>query len=92
MRLVAFPILIILIGYASAGDQASRSAENKTIRGWLSDEMCAKGRASSGVFTGTNPMCAKECVWPENSVARFSGQGFQERSIRCYPAARLRRA
>ena len=62
MRPITFPILLILIAYASAGDQASRSAGNMTIRGWLSDEVCAQGRASSGVFTGTSPRCAKECV------------------------------
>jgi hypothetical protein len=32
------------------------------LRGWLSDESCAGGRAQSGVYTGTNPDCAKECV------------------------------
>jgi hypothetical protein len=33
-----------------------------TLRGWLSDESCAAGRASSGTYTGTNPDCAKKCV------------------------------
>jgi hypothetical protein len=37
-------------------------AQNATIRGWLSDEQCAGGRASGGVYTGTNPECAKQCV------------------------------
>lgn len=32
------------------------------IRGWLSDEDCARGRASSGMYTATNPDCAKRCV------------------------------
>jgi len=32
------------------------------LRGWLSDESCAGGRAGSGVYTGTNPDCAKKCV------------------------------
>lgn len=32
------------------------------IRGWLSDEGCARGRAESGTFTATNPRCARECV------------------------------
>jgi hypothetical protein len=36
--------------------------QNSLVRGWLSDEGCASGRASSGVFTGTNPDCAKKCV------------------------------
>jgi hypothetical protein len=40
----------------------SAKTVNRTLRGWLSDEQCARGRASSGVYTGTNPECAKECV------------------------------
>ena len=34
----------------------------ETLRGWLSDETCAKGRAGGGTYTATNPRCAKECV------------------------------
>ncbi len=41
---------------------APAATENKTLRGWLSDEACARGRAAGGVFTGTNPECAKRCV------------------------------
>ena len=32
------------------------------VRGWLADESCAGGRASSGTYTGTNPDGAKKCV------------------------------
>jgi hypothetical protein len=39
------------------------SAGGKSVlRGWLSDEGCAGGRAKSGLYTGTNPDCAKKCV------------------------------
>src|SRR5689334_2174251 len=34
----------------------------KIVRGWLADEGCARGRANSGVYSGTNPDCAKKCV------------------------------
>jgi hypothetical protein len=37
-------------------------AGGTTIRGWVSDEGCARGRASSGTYTGTNPDCARQCV------------------------------
>ena len=37
-------------------------AGGTTIKGWISDESCARGRASSGLFTGTNPECAKKCI------------------------------
>ncbi len=37
-------------------------AAGSALRGWLSDEGCARGRASDGVYTGTNPDCARQCV------------------------------
>jgi hypothetical protein len=40
----------------------SSAAGGKTSRGWLSDEQCAGGRAAGGIFTSTNPECAKQCV------------------------------
>ena len=38
------------------------SVNSKSIRGWLSDEQCARGRAEVGTYTQTNGRCAKECV------------------------------
>jgi len=46
-------IVILLLGATSAA---------QTITGWVSDEQCATGRAKAGIFTGTNPDCAKRCV------------------------------
>jgi hypothetical protein len=39
-------------------------AETKTVTltGWFSDQGCASARATSGVFTSTNPECAKKCI------------------------------
>jgi hypothetical protein len=37
-------------------------AGTESIRGWLSDESCAKGRAESGTYTQTSGECAKQCV------------------------------
>lgn len=37
-------------------------AGGAAIKGWISDEGCARGRASAGLFTGTNPDCAKKCI------------------------------
>ena len=34
----------------------------RKLRGWISDEGCARSRAAAGIFSGTNPKCAKECV------------------------------
>jgi hypothetical protein len=33
-----------------------------TIKGWLSDAQCSRARAEIGLYTGTNPECAKRCV------------------------------
>lgn len=41
---------------------AQQNTEKTELRGWLSDEGCASGRASGGLYTGTNPDCAKKCV------------------------------
>ena len=46
----------------SAGPPRNAPRAEEVLRGWLSDEQCAKARAQSGTYTGTNPDCAKECV------------------------------
>lgn len=42
--------------------QQTTSRHETNIRGWLSDEGCARGRAESDTFTATNPECARRCV------------------------------
>src|SRR5260370_10505656 len=54
--------ILILAVVLNVGFALGFEAQNATIRGWLSDEQCAGGRASGGVYTGTNPECAKQCV------------------------------
>ena len=61
MRLDCTLVLMTVI-YTAAASAESAAAEDHTLRGWLSDEQCARARASSGVYTGTNPDCAKNCV------------------------------
>jgi hypothetical protein len=48
-------------GFCSASSLLARP-DTETLRGWLSDEQCAKGRAESGKFTAANPDCAHKCV------------------------------
>jgi len=56
-------LLTIVVGCAVCGfAQQTANVSDTAIRGWLSDEQCARGRAESGTFTATNPTCAKECV------------------------------
>lgn len=46
----------------AAASQSGAQAQSATMRGWLTDEACARGRANSGKFTGGNPDCARKCV------------------------------
>src|SRR2546426_943372 len=55
-------ILAIVLSVCFAITGAEAEAQSTKIRGWLSDEQCARGRANGGVYTGTNPDCAKQCV------------------------------
>jgi hypothetical protein len=55
--------LVVLLALGPLGIvPQGTSGEKKTLRGWLSDESCASGRAHSGTYTGTNPDCAKKCI------------------------------
>jgi len=64
MRILArrfFLALVLVLAVGGLAQQTARQSET-AIRGWLSDEGCARGRAESGTFTATNPQCAEECV------------------------------
>jgi len=58
------PALILATIVLSCGVVSGQgSSQPKTVlRGWLSDELCARGRAEDGAYTATDPGCAKECV------------------------------
>ena len=53
----------------------NNSPQPELLRGWLSDEGSAKGRASSGVFTGTNPDCAKKCAGEGKKIVLVDPEG-----------------
>jgi hypothetical protein len=57
---VSFVALLVCTSFSQA--QAQQDAGKTEVRGWLSDESCGGGRARSGIYTGTNPICAKKCV------------------------------
>ena len=62
-RLGLLAILTNLVIFASPLEGRQAQDSQKTVlRGFLSDEGCAGGRAQSGLYTGTNPDCAKKCV------------------------------
>ena len=58
MRISILAVLSVCFSMTAVGAET----QSAKIRGWLSDEQCARGRASGGVYTGTNPDCAKQCV------------------------------
>lgn len=62
MKGFGFLVPLVLLLALLPEPQAQGNIEKAQLRGWLSDEGCAGGRASSGVYTGTNPDCAKRCV------------------------------
>jgi len=55
-------LLFVVIAGIYIAPSLNAGGGKSTLRGWLSDEDCAGGRASSGTYTGTNPDCAKKCV------------------------------
>jgi hypothetical protein len=52
---------VLALGACGLAQQAVSQPETD-IRGWLSDEECARGRAEVDTFTATNPECARQCV------------------------------
>lgn len=57
-----FSPVLLTIAVSSGFLQTETWAESKTLRGWLTDEACARGRAAGGKYTGGNPECARKCV------------------------------
>ena len=55
--------VLLLVGSSFAKD---------TFQAWVSDEQCATGRAKDGIFTGTNPDCARRCVGEGKKIVLVS--------------------
>ena len=58
---MSIPIAVVL-SVCFAMTAVGAETKSAKIRGWLSDEQCARGRANGGIYTGTNPDCVKQCV------------------------------
>lgn len=70
VRLILTCLALLFFGFRS------QLAGGKTvIRGWLSDEGCAGGRANGGLYTGTNPDCAKKCVRGGKKIVLIDPEG-----------------
>jgi hypothetical protein len=59
---IAVVAVALFFGWPTHGRQQEQNLPLTTLRGWLSDEQCARARASGGTYTGTNPECANRCV------------------------------
>ena len=62
LKFAAAFLALASLSLAFTLDQSAGQAQGNTIRGWLTDAACARGRANGGKFTGGNPDCAKKCV------------------------------
>jgi hypothetical protein len=77
MKASRFFILVVGASLATIALAIPTRTTSKTevLRGWLSDEQCAKGRAEDGTYTATNPRCAKECVAKGKKIVLVDAQG-----------------
>ena len=64
-------------GFCLAASSLLACPNTETLRGWLSDEQCAKGRAESGKFTAANPDCAHKSVGEGKKVVLVDPVGKQ---------------
>lgn len=60
MKMLSYVVSVLWLSATLTAE--ANGPHDAVIQGWLSDEKCANGRASSGVYTATGPRCAKECV------------------------------
>lgn len=74
-------IALISVGLAPAD-------KSRTFIGWLSDESCATARATGGVFTPTNPDCAKRCIESGKAVVFISENDKALFKVSDYPKAK----
>jgi hypothetical protein len=75
IRLVLVIVVLLCVGSCALADASKNAGKTEVLRGWLSDEECAKGRAQSGEYTATNPECAKKCVAKGKKVVLIDPTG-----------------
>ena len=54
---------------------ANAIAQPVTLKGFLSDESCARARAEGGLYTGTSAECAKRCVAEGKKIVFIDPKG-----------------
>lgn len=69
--IASMPHYLIALGVAAC---LLGAAQADTWRGWLSDEQCARSRANGGIYTATNPGCARKCVADGANIVLIDGE------------------
>lgn len=64
---------LLFFAFAQIGMAAPEG--KTTVRGWLSDEKCAKSRASNGTYTATGLTCGKQCIAQGQKIALIDPAG-----------------
>lgn len=62
MRSKRMLVTACVVGLGFCANWILAQPNSETLRGWISDEQCARGRAEGGSFTATNADCAHKCV------------------------------
>ena len=75
-------ICLICSAFPAAGED-----RRVTWTGWFSDQKCASARAGAGVFTATNPDCARNCIRAGAPAVFISEQAKAVLKIKGYAGA-----
>jgi hypothetical protein len=54
--------IALLAATLLAAPPPQTTEKTQALRGWVSDEKCARSHARDGIYTATNPDCTKDCV------------------------------
>jgi hypothetical protein len=79
-------LAVVVLAFAARADGPSVPLKSVTWAGWFSDLDCASGRASGGVFTATNPECAKKCLQKGTPPVFISEQARAIFRVKDYPS------
>ncbi len=78
--------LTIVFGFLALAGTLKSETKNITWTGWFSDAQCANARAAGGIFTATNPDCAKKCIEKGGAAVFISEQAKAIFTVKDYPS------
>ena len=83
MRTLKWSAALIL---ATAGAASEPATGVRT--GFFADDGCARGRANAGIFTETNPDCARKCIEKGSPAVFVDAQAKALYVVKDYPGAK----